>query len=66
MSKKKQMSRGGGSTTKETADDMDFKGRKMDMKSIMKDIEFLSNIFHLLHSILIIACVCGSYKSAFK
>ncbi|XP_057483693.1 uncharacterized protein LOC130770301 [Actinidia eriantha] len=43
MSKKKQMSRGGGSTTQETAVDMDFKGRKMDMKSIMKDIEFLSS-----------------------
>lgn len=43
MSKKKQMDRKGGSSTKAMTDYMDFKGRKMDMKSIMKDIEFLGS-----------------------
>ncbi|GMP91542.1 hypothetical protein CsSME_00042201 [Camellia sinensis var. sinensis] len=44
MSKKKQMGRGGGgsSSTKATPTNyMDFKDQKMDMKSIMKDIESL-------------------------
>ncbi|KAG5540792.1 hypothetical protein RHGRI_020879 [Rhododendron griersonianum] len=44
MSKKKQMNhRKGGSVTETKTDDVDFKGRKMDIKSIMKDIEFLGS-----------------------
>lgn len=46
MSKKKQMNhRKGRSVIETTTDDVDFKGRKMDIKSIMKDIEFLGNSF---------------------
>ncbi|KAH7858871.1 hypothetical protein Vadar_028927 [Vaccinium darrowii] len=37
------MDREGGSLTKAMTDYMDFKGQKMDMKSIMKDIEFLGS-----------------------
>ncbi|THG23765.1 hypothetical protein TEA_011655 [Camellia sinensis var. sinensis] len=48
MSKKKQMGRGGGgssSTTATPTNYMDFKDQKMDMKSIMKDIESLVVIY---------------------